>query len=149
MSGYAWTPIVRLTPQNGLPREYDLTSALSWAGGPTATSLSWDQESLERETINRRRRDCVLGWRPVVKLTVQIGGDMLDDDVVADIQSAFARGEIVELALDGLTYRRVRLEKVKGPEPLAKRTYIGAEYELEFVGDELVTDRQPISYGRW
>jgi len=149
--GYSWHPLVRVTPQNGLPREYDLRWDTPWAGGPLRVRIQYAEETLEREDINRRRRDVVLGWRPEVRLTVAAGEDMTDADIYAAIATAFAEeGSRIDLSLDaGQTWREVKLLRVRGPEPLGGKTHIGAEYEIELIGAELLTTFPAVQDGRW
>lgn len=147
--GYAWDVQVRITPANGAPVVLVLRTAMPWAGGAVDVDVSAPELVSEtRETINRVRRDLVLGYRQKIKLTCVVGGDMADHAILARILTALLDPtKTVALSLDGgIVWRDVILDGApKGPTPLGGRSRAGASFVLPLVTTLLSSEVDPIA----
>ncbi len=153
MSGYAWWPMVRITPANGPAVVRDLKSDLSTipGTGPTKVAVKHAPQIKQRQDVNDAERPLLKGFRVDVELTFEVADEMLDHDILAEIASAcLDQDQIVELSMDGgLTYREVVLTEYRGPDPINGKMYVGAKYELNFRCRELVQDIPAIGMGNW
>ncbi|HOC17125.1 MAG TPA: hypothetical protein PKK95_02600 [Vicinamibacterales bacterium] len=153
MSGYAWWPMVRITPANGPEVVRDLKSDLStlWGIGPTKIAVKHAPQIKQRQDVNDRERPLLKGFRVEVDLTFEVSDEMTDHDILAEIVTAcLDQYQVVELSMDGgLTYRGVVLTDYLGPDPLGGKPVAGAKYELHFRCRELVTELPAIGTGNW
>lgn len=152
MSGYEWWPIVKVEREDRQTVTYDLRSDLTFIDGPTrVTGPNYTPVFSRMETITRRVRDRVLGFRASVELEFAVGDDMVDHDILAAIVSACAEDKAtVRLSLDGgVTYRAVRLTRYDGPDPIAGKTFAGAMFRLGFQCEDLIDEIPSVASATW
>lgn len=151
MSGYGWTPIVRITPADGAVTTLDLRFEMAWAEGPVTTGVEHRPELRRRQDVNQRSRPLIQGFRGEVRMTFAIGGDMGDHAILAQVLKALTTpGTTVELSLDGGTsWRTVVLRDYRGPRPLGGKTFAGGQYELRLETQDLMDEVPAIGSGTW
>lgn len=145
--GYGWFPVVRLTPSSGPPTEIVLRDAMAWSFGPTRTrgpryTLVQDEDEDPNFNISVDRR----GVRTEVGFEFQIGDNMSDHNVIADIVNCWLSGDVmIELSMDsGTTWREVIVSSYTGPESINGKPFVGAKYEIVFKTLALQTEIVPI-----
>ncbi|HLC28921.1 MAG TPA: hypothetical protein VJL07_05700 [Dehalococcoidia bacterium] len=139
--GYAWRPVIRIVPQDGAPRGFDLKTALTDAGGPNRVKLSYPFVASQREDANRRLAPTAFGYRPEVELTMDLV-TLADQYAIAEILDALRDRDRarVTLSLDGgYTERDVVLDgSPKGPDGLGGKTVGGASFGLKLRAVDLI-----------
>lgn len=153
MAGYRWRTWIRMTPKDGLAEVLDL--GFPYPGGFLANSVLVSaeptyREVLEsRETIERRLRPLILGYRKEVRLRF----DVIDTDPDAAVVGKIARRLMdpywtVELSLDDeRTYHEIVLRSAPGPDPLGGKTIAGARLELRVMTKEAIRNYPDIRTG--
>lgn len=129
--GYAYYPLVRVTPDNGWPTIYDLRAAFSDARGPERSRLRYRQIEDGYEDVNHRARQTTFGFRVRVQLWFVIVTTEDHATLAAICTALNNRHKTVELSLDGgTTYRQIILDQAPSPRALRNKTYVGARHEL-------------------
>jgi len=71
-TGYAWHPVIRCVPDNGVEETIDLRTVLTDLHGPMKTDAKYSAIQERRETINRRIVPAPFGFRAEIILTLDI-----------------------------------------------------------------------------
>lgn len=152
MTAYAWWPMFRITPDNGVAETLDFRTGFLNPGVAVRTEPSWSAEGKQRLDINKSERPRMDGWRVEVELELHVWGEAMPDHepIARLVSAAWAEGYTIALSCDaGVTYRDVVLTKYGGPDPIAGKTFVGAKFKLTFRCVDLIDDVAAIASGSW
>lgn len=141
MSGYLWSPRVRIVPTDGSAVTLWLPDVMPDARGPNYAQVRYLRQAGRGESVNRRLNYPIYGFRPDVQLEFDLF-DMTEQHQLVKIANAAARDDAkLMLSMDGgLVEREVKLKDFQGPIPHAKKTFVGAHFELAFECCDLLTE---------
>lgn len=150
MNGYAYHPMVRITPTDGLARTFDLRQEFRDARGQSRSRVQYEFVSDDYEDVNKRTRNTTFGFRVNVRLWFDIA-NVVDHKALAEISTAFNNKDTVELSLDaGFTYRAMLMERAPSPRAFGGKTIAGARHEIRLTTVELLDEHPAMTAsGGW
>ncbi|HEY3175682.1 MAG TPA: hypothetical protein VGK94_07970 [Candidatus Polarisedimenticolia bacterium] len=141
-----------MTPQDGPAEVVDLTTVFVSGGRTykvlTDIDLVYEPETEARDTINRRSRPLLLGYRPVITMVFQLNIMSFYAQIAQLASRLMDPYWVVELALDnGATYRQIVLRRAPSPEPFGNKTVAGASFKMTVACRDLIAELSPIATG--
>jgi len=139
-------------PQDGDEEEFQFYDGFV-SGGRIYTVLTdidlvYETEIENRDTINRRARPLLLGFRPVVGLTFQVRTMSFYSRIATFASRLMDPYWTVKLSLDNAaTYREIVLRKGPSPEPFGNKTIAGARFKMTVAARELIAELPAIATG--
>lgn len=153
MAGYAWKPKFRILtlPSTSTYWEPRVDMTGNVRGQVETNGPTYKEERIQRETVDYKRKDTILGWRVTFGFTFFIDDTMADHSGLATLVSAL-QNQAKEVYLDpepavtGHSEKQVRLGKYS-MKPANGKTFAGAEFYLEVFTQDLITSIPAIGSG--
>lgn len=149
---YSWEPVFKFVPTDGPEEVASIRDLFTDLPGCKKVEAEHRAEQTARKDVNRLGANRKWGFRPMATLHFEIVDTnqqrylaLIASRLMSDVFTCY-------LSLDGgLTFRRVQLAAngYKGPKALGGKTFIGADYELEVEGCDLLYEAPALAEGTW
>jgi len=149
MSQYAWRPVFKFVPTDGIEETLDLMEVLP----PKSVEPDHQPDVTARTDVNRRSNAKPWGFRPICKMTFEV----IDTSLVQYLLLVVNRLRqndtwTVYLSLDGgLTHRQMDPDAKfhDGPKAIQGKTFAGATYTLAVQAVDLIDQVPGLGTGVW